>query len=52
MKPAPEHIRKFSAHDFLYVGFTCRTSRTNNERARHFLCPLRGVFWHSVDDLE
>ena len=26
-----DHIRRFPAHDFLYVGFTCQTSRTNNK---------------------
>ena len=26
------HIRRFPARDFLYVGFTLQTSRTNNKR--------------------
>ena len=28
-----DHIRRFRAHDFLYVGFILQTSRTNN---KHF----------------
>ena len=27
-----DHTRKFSAHDFLYVGLSSQTSRTNNKR--------------------
>ena len=31
-KVKSEHIRRFPAHDFLYVGFTLHTSKTNNKR--------------------
>ena len=27
-----EHIRRFPDHDFLYIGFTLQTSRTNNKQ--------------------
>ena len=27
-----EHIRRFLVHDFLYVGFTLQTYRTNNKQ--------------------
>ena len=27
-----DHIKRFPAHDFLRVGFTLQTSRTNNKR--------------------
>ena len=36
------HIRRFPAHDFLYVGFTLQTSRTNNKQVistLKFGCP-------------
>ena len=26
-----DHIRRFPAHDFLQVGFTLQTSKTNNK---------------------
>ena len=32
-KVKSDHLKRFAAHDFLWVGFTLRTSRTNNERA-------------------
>ena len=32
LKIKSDHIRKFPAHDFLYVGFALQTSRTNNKR--------------------
>ena len=31
-KVKSDHIRRFAAHDFLLVGFTLQTSRTNNKR--------------------
>ena len=31
-KVKSEHIRRFPAHDFLEVGFTLQTSRTNNKQ--------------------
>ena len=35
MKEGPkvksDHIRRFPAHDFLQVGFTCQTTRSNNK---------------------
>ena len=27
-----DHIKRFAAHDFLYVGFTLQTSRANNKQ--------------------
>ena len=27
-----DHIKRFPAHDFLYVGLPSQTSRTNNKR--------------------
>ena len=32
-KVKSDHIKKFPAHDFLYVGLPSQTSRTNNKRA-------------------
>ena len=32
-KVKSDHIKRFLAHDFLYVGFTLQTSRTNNKQA-------------------
>ena len=31
-KVKSDHIKRFSAHDFLQVGFTLQTSRINNKR--------------------
>ena len=31
-KVKSDHIRRFPAHDFLYVGFTLQASRTNSKR--------------------
>ena len=31
-KVKSNNIRRFPAHDFLYVGFTVQTSRINNKR--------------------
>ena len=33
-KVKSDHIRRFAAHDFLEVGFTLQTSRTNNKGDR------------------
>ena len=30
-KVKSDHIKRFAAHDFLLVGFTLETSRTNNK---------------------
>ena len=30
-KVKSDYIKRFPAHDFLQVGFTCQTSRTNNK---------------------
>ena len=30
-KVKSDHIRRLPAHDFLEVGFTCQTSKTNNK---------------------
>ena len=30
-KVKSDHIKRFAAHDFLWVGFTLQTSRTNNK---------------------
>ena len=51
-KVKSDNIRRFAAHDFLYVGFTLQTSRTNNKGDRHFESPLCGLLRHSMDELE
>ena len=34
-KVKSDHTRRFLAHDFIQVGFTLQTSRTNNKRNNH-----------------
>ena len=31
-KVKSDHIKRFPAHDFLHIGFTLQTSRTNNKQ--------------------
>ena len=50
LKAKSDHIGRFPAHDFLYVGFTFQTSRTNNKG--HIGTYEVRYMGYSMDDLE